>query len=95
MADFCVYRHSEAISRAFTQKATHRAVPVQQDNSRGRIGSRRFFKAFVSSLNRRSDRAKNVEEAFLFFSLQKGEATTKKNKKIADGLRGSEGLAKP
>ena len=77
MADFCVVGHSEAISRPFTQKATHRAVPVQQDNSRGRIGSRRFFKAFVSSLNRRSDRTKNVEEAFLFFSLQIGEATIK------------------
>ena len=47
VAAFCVVRHSEAISRAFTQKATHRAVPVQQDNSRGRIGSRRFFKASV------------------------------------------------
>jgi len=77
VAAFCVVRHSVAISRAFTKKATHRAVPVQQDNSRGRIGSRRFFKASVSRLNRRSDRAKNVEEAFLFFSLQKGEATIK------------------
>ena len=77
---FCVVWHSEAISRAFAPKATHRAVPVQQDNSRGRIGSRRFFKAFVSRQNRRSDRAKYVEEAFLFFSLQKGVATI--NEKI-------------
>ena len=71
MAAFCVVRHSEAISRAFTQKATHRAVPVQQDNSRGRIGSRRFFKASVSRLNRRGDRAKDVEEAFLFFTTER------------------------
>ena len=74
---FCVVSHSEAISKAITQKATLRAVPVQQDNSRGRIGSRRFFKASVSRLNRRSDRAKYVEEAFLFFTLQKGEAIMK------------------
>jgi len=51
--------------------------------------------ASMYRINRRSDRAKNVEEAFLFFSLQNGEADIKKNKKIADGLRGSEGLAKP
>ena len=38
--------------------------------------------AFVFRINRRSDRAKNVEEAFLFFSLQKGVATiTEKIKK--------------
>ena len=30
--------------------------------------------AFVFRINRRSDRAKNVEEAFIFFSLQKGAA---------------------
>ena len=36
-----------------------------------------FAMAFVFRINRRSDRAKNVEEAFLFFSLQKGEATIK------------------
>ena len=38
------------------------------------------FKASVSRLNRSSDRAKNMEEAFLFLSLQKGVATI--NEKI-------------
>jgi hypothetical protein len=33
--------------------------------------------ASVFRINRRSDRAKNEEEAFLFFLLQKGEATIK------------------
>jgi hypothetical protein len=33
--------------------------------------------ASVFRINRRSDRAKNVEEAFLFFSLQNGVATIK------------------
>ena len=40
---FCVVSHSEAISKAITQKATHRAVPVQQDNSRGRIREQAVF----------------------------------------------------
>ena len=80
MAALGVVEHSEAISKAITPKATHRAVPVQQANSRGRIGSRRFFRASGLRLNRRSDRAKNVEEAFLFFSLQTGVATI--NEKI-------------
>ena len=40
---FWVVSHSDAMSRGITQKAMHRAVPEQQANSRGRIGSRRFL----------------------------------------------------
>ena len=39
----CVLAHSEAISKGITQKATQRAVPVQQDNSRGRIREQAVF----------------------------------------------------
>jgi len=41
---FGVVEHSEAMSKGITQKAMDRAVPVQQANSRGRIGSRRFLR---------------------------------------------------
>jgi len=41
---FWVVAHSDAMSKGITKKAMDRAVPVQQANSRGRIGSRRFLR---------------------------------------------------
>lgn len=82
MAAFCVVRHSEAITKGSHKNNSLGCASAARQQQGAHREQAVFAMAFVFRINRRSDRAKNVEEAFLFFLLQKGVATiTEKIKK--------------
>ncbi|MBK8611789.1 MAG: hypothetical protein IPL84_18140 [Chitinophagaceae bacterium] len=78
---FCVVRHSEAISKDFTQKQLMGCASAARQQQGAHREQAVFAMAFVFRINRRSDRAKNVEEAFYFFTTEGVATITEKIKK--------------